>query len=156
IEVMLNQLIKKRMIDTSYAVKEEEYPIMLFILNTSGKILFTENFDVQLEKQDLEQFLEVLWEIRLEECNNIIQRNRFQEFTYLTKNINSFLFSYVFEGKAYSSINKMNTFIDEIKDPSPIWDMLKNSEDTGQPISVLNRMAISQKVNDIFTRKNKI
>ncbi len=156
IEVMLNQLIKKRMIEISYAEKEEEYPIMLFILNTSGTILFTENFNVELEEQDLEQFLEVLWEIRLEECRNFIQRDRFQEFTYLTKNINSFLFSYVFEGKAYSSINKLNAFIDEIKDPSPIWDILKNSEVTGQPISVLNRMAISQTINDIFIRKKEI
>ncbi|MBY9001374.1 MAG: tetratricopeptide repeat protein [Candidatus Heimdallarchaeota archaeon] len=156
IEKMLSQLIKKRMIDTSYAVKEEEYPAMLFILNTLGTILFTENFDEQLDDQDLEQFLEVLREIKPEECSTSIQRNRFQEFTYLTKNINSFLFSYVFVGKAYSSINKMNAFIDEIKDPSPIWDILKSCEDTGQPISVLNRMAISQTINDVFKRKNNI
>ncbi len=155
IEQILNQMIKKRMIDTSYAVKEEEYPIMLFILNTSDTILFTENFDVELEEQDLEQFLEVLKEIRLAESSDIIQRNRFQEYTYLTKNIDSFLFSYIFEGKAYSSINKMNAFIDEIKDPSPIWDILKDSENTGQPISVLNRMAISQTVNNMFKRKNE-
>ncbi len=150
---MLNQMIKKRMIDTSYAVKEEEYPIMLFILNSSGSILFTENFDFELEEQDLAQFLEILQEIRLEENVDFIRRNRFQEYTYLTKNINSFLFSYVFEGKAYSSINKMNAFIDEIKDPSPLWDMFKDSEETGQPISVLNRMAISQTVTEIFARK---
>ncbi len=153
IEQMLNQMIKKRMIDTSYAVKEEEYPIMLFILNSSGSILFTENFDFELEEQDLAQFLEILQEIRLEENVDFIRRNRFQEYTYLTKNINSFLFSYVFEGKAYSSINKMNAFIDEIKDPSPLWDMFKDSEETGQPISVLNRMAISQTVTEIFARK---
>ncbi len=153
IEQILNQMIKKRMIDTSYAVKEEEYPLMLFILNTSGTILFTENFDVQIEEQDLKQFLEVLLEIRLDKSSDMIQRNRFQEFTYLTKNIDSFLFSYVFEGKAYSGINKMNAFIDEMKDPSPIWEILKNSADTGQPISVLNRMALSQIVTDIFTRK---
>ncbi|MCK5410313.1 MAG: tetratricopeptide repeat protein, partial [Candidatus Heimdallarchaeota archaeon] len=75
IEAMLKQLIKKRMIEISYAEKEEEYPIMLFILNTSGTILFTESFNVELEEQDLEQFLEVLWEIRLEECRNFIQRD---------------------------------------------------------------------------------
>ncbi|MHA1346353.1 MAG: tetratricopeptide repeat protein [Candidatus Heimdallarchaeaceae archaeon] len=156
IEQMLNQMIKRRMIDTSYAVKEEEYPIMLFVLNSSGTILFTENFDEQLDDRDLEQFLEALREIELEESSNIIHRNRFQEFTYLSKNISSFLFSYVFEGKAYSGITKMNAFFDEIKEPSPIWDILRNSEDTGQPISVLNRMALSQTINAIFTRKNEI
>jgi tetratricopeptide (TPR) repeat protein len=156
IEQILNQMIKKRMIDTSYAVKEEEYPIMLFILDTSGTILYNENFDEQLEEQDIAQFLEVLREVKSEECRDIIQRNRFQEFTYLTKNIDSFLFSYVFEGKAYSSVKKMKSFLDEIKDPSPIWDILRNSEDTGQPISVLNRMALSQKINAIFSRKNEI
>ncbi len=156
IEQMLNQMIKRRMIDTSYAVKEEEYPIMFLVLNTLGTVLFTEIFDEQLEDQALEQFLEILQDIRLDDSTNIIHRNRFQEFTYLSKNIGSFLFSYIFEGKAYSGINKMNAFIDEVKDPSPIWDMLQNSENTGQPVSVLNRMAISQKVVATFSKKSEI
>ena len=50
---------------------------------------------------------------------------------------------------------KLKTFLTELKEPSPIWDILIHSEESGQPINVLDRMAISQKVNEIFGRKSE-
>ena len=47
----------------------------------------------------------------------------------------------------------MKGFFTEIEPPSPLWDMIENSEVTGQPISVLNRLALSQAINHIFMRK---
>jgi tetratricopeptide (TPR) repeat protein len=153
IELMLNQMIKKRLIDFEDTIKEEEAPNSFFILNSSGTILFSETFDDQLEGQNLDQFLEILRELEKEEAHEMIQRDRFQEFTYLSKKIGSFLYCYIFVGKAYTGINKMKNFFTEIKIPSPIRDMLDASDFSGQSISLLNRMAISQTVNNIFLKK---
>ena len=154
IEEMLDKMIKKRMVASEFVTKEDEQPILFMIINSEGTLLFTEDFVEQFGEESQEEFLTILRELLLqEEETEFTQRNRFHEYTYLYKKIDSFIFCYIYIGKTYSSMGKFTTFLRELADPSPIWDILSGLEKSGLSINVLDRMTISKSVSSIFGKK---
>jgi len=60
-----------------------------------------------------------------------VERIKHQENTLLLKNVEPYLFSYVFEGQSYSAIQKLDRFIEKLQS-SPLWDDIAKIRSTGR------------------------
>ncbi len=153
IEEMLNQMIKKRMIDIETDIKEEELPALFLVLNETGSVLYTEVLNENIDENSKNEFIENIHKLILENEPEIAHRKRFHDYTYLLRKMDPCVLCYAFIGKSYSGLQKLHELSKVIGKPSPLWDILMDSNDKDKKISYIDSLAISKSVANILLKE---
>ncbi len=109
----------------------QEEPVYIIIQNDSGKTIFTEEFQ-SLSKLDgaliggfiaaLNSFVQELFH-----TPGHIERIKHQDYTLVLKIHEGLLITYIYKGQSYSSIKKLNNFVDSLSTTPDLWKTLQKS-----------------------------
>jgi hypothetical protein len=82
-------------------------------------------------------------------------RLRFSEFTVLLNKIDTMLISYVFKGESYNALQKLNSFIENLKENREILQKLSDSTKNNQCISKDEIPALEVLIRSCFVGDSK-
>ena len=107
---------------------EKERPVMLILLNKDGQTIFTQKF-LELTKLNgalIGGFLAAINSFASEifESTGHIERIKYQDYTLIINVQESILFTYVYKGSSYDSLNKLNDFVESVKKSKMLWSSL--------------------------------
>ncbi len=151
----LEELVKKIRMKKELEMLEEqeEEPIVLILLYETGIPIYSKNFAVSQEIDDM------LVAGFISAINNFIQdafgvsgyidRIKHKENTILIKHIESIFICYVYKGESYAASSKLERFIMEINN-SPIWDYLQESEMITKGFSQSEINRVETMIENIF------
>ena len=74
----------------------------------------------------------------------------FEEYNYLYKNIEDISFYYLFIGKSYEGIKKLERFLEQILKTKEIWDALVSASLAEQSLNSSHRILINRYVDSVF------
>lgn len=152
LEKMVTGLIHKREVETPERPPEE--PVMLLIMAQSGLTLYSQSFeeDQQMDDQLIGGFLTAVTSFGTEvfSGSGAIDRIQYQEYTVASKILESMMFCYMFKGQSYSAIQKLDQFMDEVQDISPVWEGLARALQTGQTLDEPEEVRLGEMITGIF------
>ncbi|MHA1202360.1 MAG: tetratricopeptide repeat protein [Candidatus Heimdallarchaeaceae archaeon] len=129
----------------------QEEPVYLIIQNDSGKTIFTEKFQ-PLSKLDgaliggfiaaLNSFVQELFH-----TPGHIERIKHQNHTLVLKIHKGLLVTYIYKGQSYSSIKKLNNFVDSLASATDLWKALQKSSTSLKMLNVEEISSI-QKISE--------
>ncbi len=151
----LEELVKKIRMKKELEMLEEqeEEPIVLILLYETGIPIYSKNFAISQEIDDM------LVAGFISAINNFIQdafgvsgyidRIKHKENTILIKHIESIFICYVYKGESYAASSKLERFIKEINN-SPILDYLQDSEMITKGFSQSEINRVETMIENIF------
>jgi tetratricopeptide (TPR) repeat protein len=152
IEQMVTGLIRKQ--EVEIAERPPEEPVMLLIMAQSGLTLYSQSFeeDQQMDDQLIGGFLTAVTSFGTEvfSGSGAIDRIQYQEYTVASKILESMMFCYMFKGQSYSAIQKLDQFMDEIQNLSPVWEGLARALRTGQTLDEPQEIQLAETITGIF------
>jgi len=137
LESMVSRIIRKKEEIPKFA---EETPAMFLILSKKGKVHFSNEF-VSKEVLDDQVIGDLYTAINnfIQEtfsATGIIERIKHKEYTLVIKPVlETLLCCFVFKGRSYFAIQKLEKFIESAKMSKPIWRALKSSSKLDEPIA---------------------
>jgi len=98
--------------------KETELSIMLLVLSKTGYTIFSNPFtaDFAIDESYFGEFLSSFNRFSDKIFSETLDRIKIGEFTVLLRNLESFSVCYVFKGQSYSAGQKLNNFIESVKE----------------------------------------
>ena len=138
------------MIGIEVDIREEELPVLFLILNESGFVIFSENFDEDIDEDIMKEFTNNLQTLIQENEPELVYRKRFHDFTYILRKMEPFILCYTFVGKSFAGLEKLQKISEIMEKPSPLWDIVTESDKTGKKISYIDSLAISKSVKNII------
>jgi tetratricopeptide (TPR) repeat protein len=152
LEKMVTGLIQKREVEIQERPPEE--PVMLLIMAQSGLTLYSQSFedDQQMDDQLIGGFLTAVTSFGTEvfSGSGAIDRIQYQEYTVASKILESMMFCYMFKGQSYSAIQKLDHFMDEIQNITPVWKGLGRALQTGQTLDEPEEIKLGEMITGIF------
>jgi hypothetical protein len=149
---MVTGLIQKREVEIQERPPEE--PVMLLIMAQSGLTLYSQSFedDQQMDDQLIGGFLTAVTSFGTEvfSGSGAIDRIQYQEYTVASKILESMMFCYMFKGQSYSAIQKLDHFMDEIQNITPVWKGLGRALQTGQTLDEPEEIKLGEMITGIF------
>ncbi|MBD3192112.1 MAG: hypothetical protein GF308_15810 [Candidatus Heimdallarchaeota archaeon] len=128
-----------------------EKPTFVMILSKNGSTIYFYKFSqkITIDEQLLGGFISVIVDFLKAafHTSKSLERIKHKEYTILVKELDSFIYSYVFQGRSYSALNKIDQFIDAIINNSK-YEKLKEQAKTGKRL--LNSQIFDQVVEKIF------
>ncbi len=79
-----------------------------------------------------------------------LERIKHHEYTILVKNVDKFLFCYIYEGQSYYAIQKLEDLINWIQKKENIWRQLKDFQETRMGLDTTSIADVSAFVNSLF------
>jgi tetratricopeptide (TPR) repeat protein len=151
IETILQEMIRGKGIVLEESEKEEETPVLLFITSEKGSILYSEQFDTSLDIQTINKILPEILNKEQEELDiTAIDRSTYQEYNYLLKRLENISFCYMFIGKSYEGMKKLNQFSELVFESSQIWNQLSSITEEASSFESTTRVLLNQFVDRIF------
>jgi tetratricopeptide (TPR) repeat protein len=151
IETILEEMIKGKGVILETPVKTEEKPILLFISSKTDSILYSEQFETKLEKKIIDQILpKIMTKSKERLISGSTDRAVFEEYNYLCKRIEDISFYYLFIGKSYEGIKKLDKFSKQILKTKEIWDALVSASLAEQSLDSSQRILINRHVDSVF------
>ncbi|MFW9852256.1 MAG: hypothetical protein ACFFDS_04905, partial [Candidatus Thorarchaeota archaeon] len=152
LEDMLNQLVKNKI---TYATieQEEENPSLFLIMDESKHIVFSDSFNAALLDNELiEGIMESIHESQTEREQEEItlERLRYKDYTIALYVHENLLFGYVFIGKSYLAIKKLQKFVQDLNASSGIWQDLMEKIKTKKELTLADRSQLSEYIESIF------
>jgi tetratricopeptide (TPR) repeat protein len=152
IETILEEMIKGKGIVVEESEREEETPVLLFITSEKGSILYSEQFDTNLDIKIINEILPEIMNRKQEDIDiTTIDRSMYQEYNYLLKRFGNVSFCYLFIGKSYEGMKKLNQFSELVFESSQIWSQLTSDSDTTPIFESTTRNLLNQYVDKIFS-----
>jgi tetratricopeptide (TPR) repeat protein len=131
-EKRFHELIDKRV--ETIEVEPEE-PAFLLILSQKGLSYYSYKFTevIKIDDQLIAGFITAITSFLQAtfHTSDILERIKHRDFTILIKEIDHFIFCYIFKGPSYSALKKFNQFIEEIIADKQ-YEKLKKEEDIGK------------------------
>lgn len=128
-----------------------EKPTLLMILSKNGSTIYFYKFSqtVTIDEQLLGGFISVIIDFLKAtfHTSESLERIKHKDYTILVKEVDSFIYSYIFKGRSYSALKKINLFIDAIRN-NPMYDKLKKQAKTGKRL--LKSQIFNRDVEKIF------
>ena len=168
IETVLDEMIKGRGIVFSESEIEKEEPVLISIFTEEGATLFLEllNPEIVSDKLD-EDWATVIDMVQKESKTGAVERKKIQDYTCLIKKLDTFVFCYMFIGKSYEGIKKLEEFSQLVYGTTQIWEefeelakigmstefdfqTLITSSTRDQSIEYSSRFILNQYVDNIF------
>ena len=133
----------------------EEKPVSIFIITEGGSLLFSHLFieDISFEAHLFSGLLTTIDYIIREVFSDGLVRAIFGEHTLLMKSIGSFFISYIFKGDSYYALQKLNYFVDQIKNEDTIWQNLLKYVKMNQSIHLKDIPLLESLINETFITK---
>ncbi|MHA1800237.1 MAG: tetratricopeptide repeat protein [Candidatus Heimdallarchaeaceae archaeon] len=149
IEDLLHKLVRNKIIYTDIA-QEEEQPVVFFIINLDGSILFSEIFsDELLSNETVNGILGTINSVDRfpDKESKTIERLKFETHSILFSNFKNFSFSYVFYGQSYLAMKKFQKMLDKLEDSEQFLDEINELSD--EP-TLEKRMNLVEYINNVF------
>ncbi|MFX0027869.1 MAG: tetratricopeptide repeat protein, partial [Candidatus Hermodarchaeota archaeon] len=130
---------------------EDEEPILLLIMDSSGVTYFNHCFIVNWDYSDLfSSFMSAFNTFSSEIFSNSIDRIKVKENTILINPIESFLVCYVIKGQSYPALQKLSRFTEAVRENSEIWEALERSVKTSEMLELDKPSALKTVIDEIF------
>lgn len=153
LEDKLEQIIKRRTVATVDAEIGEEFPVLFLILSLEGTIIFSEQFDETLSPQSKEEVLKKIREyIPQEEASERKGRFRIKDYVCLLKDFEGLIFCYLFIGKSYSGVQKLERFTKILSKKTLISNILMESVGSQKSLEYDDRLKITQILDSVFLK----
>ncbi|MCE7739629.1 MAG: tetratricopeptide repeat protein [Candidatus Heimdallarchaeota archaeon] len=152
LEDMMNKLVKNR-ISFADVSHENEDPSIFLIMDKTGHVVFSDNFeDIPLENDLVEGIITTIHDFleEKEPDKNTSHRLQFRNFGIVLYQSEDMLLSYVFVGKSYSAVQKINKLITDFSTFSEIWGNLSTKINSNQELSLSDRTRLSDYLETIF------
>ncbi|MHA1550786.1 MAG: tetratricopeptide repeat protein [Candidatus Heimdallarchaeaceae archaeon] len=149
IEDLLNKFVRNKIIYTDIA-QEEEQPVVFFIINLDGSILFSEIFsDELLSDETVNGILSTINSIDKspDDESKTIERLKFETHSILFSNFKNFSFSYVFYGQSYLAMKKFQKMLNKLEDSEQFLDEINELCD--EP-TLEKRINLVEYINNVF------
>ncbi|MFX1566894.1 MAG: tetratricopeptide repeat protein [Promethearchaeota archaeon] len=116
----------------------EENPVIILIASKGGTPIFSKSFEEDFSFEDhlWSGFLTAFNTFSHEMLSEGLDRAKFGEYTLIMKSVAPFLVFYLFKGQSYLAQNKMQNFIDKIKDNEEIWITFQNYYKRNQEVQI--------------------
>ena len=152
IEDRLKQIVRRRSVIGPKVESEAELPIMVIIQSDQGLIIFSEYFDEILGEGIYDEILLSLKKASSNMLNNSQERLKNKEFTFLINKVNNIFVSYIFVGKSYNGIKKLNKLINIFSSNKELKKMIEKAARSNESLNYEDRINLSSFVNDIFVQ----
>ncbi|MFX1455890.1 MAG: hypothetical protein ACFFDB_11005 [Promethearchaeota archaeon] len=130
---------------------EDEEPILLLIMDSSGVTYFNYPFLPDWDYSDLfSAFMSAFNTFSDEIFSKSIDRIKIGENTILINPIEPFLTCYVIKGKSYPALQKLTRFSEAIRANSEIWQTLNKSVKTSEMLEIDKPPALKTVIDEIF------
>ncbi|NHJ49341.1 MAG: tetratricopeptide repeat protein [Asgard group archaeon] len=133
-----------------------EQPVMLLLIKQSGQPIYNKNFlpeKISTDESLLSGFISTINAFFKEvfDTSGSIERIKHQDLTILLKPVESLLFCYIFRGQSYSAIQKVDEFLNILRnEKKESWiDLIKQIETT-EKISVKSELILEEVINSVF------
>ncbi|MFX0081509.1 MAG: tetratricopeptide repeat protein [Candidatus Hodarchaeota archaeon] len=132
---------------------EDEEPILLLIMDSSGVTYFNHTFVGEWDVDDIfSAFMSAFNTFSSELFSKSIDRIRIGENTILINPVDPFLACYVIKGQSYPALQKLTRFSEAIRENSEIWQALNKSVKTSEMLGLDKPAALRTVINEIFTQ----
>ncbi|MFX1428242.1 MAG: tetratricopeptide repeat protein [Promethearchaeota archaeon] len=149
IDGVLERLQGRGVIETSEL--ENEKPILLLIMDSSGVTYFNHPFVKNWDYSDLfSSFMSAFNTFMDEIFSKSIDRIRVGENTILINPVEPFLACYVIKGQSYPALKKLTRFTEAIRENPEIWEALNKSVKTSEMLELDKPPALKTVINEIF------
>ncbi len=151
IESVMEEMVRGKGLVFSEAEFEDEESSLIFIFSETGVVLYLEQFEPDLDPDLIQKVSSNILE-RIHQSTRIgyIERTLYDEYTYLIKKIEGFIFCYVFIGKSYQGIKKLDEFSQLIYGTNQVWEDLVSVDKDEKSLGFQERLIITQYVDNIF------
>ena len=168
IETVLDEMIKGRGIVFSESEIEKEEPVLISIFTEKGVTLFLEQLNPEIVASTIDEIWSTVIDmVQKESKTGAIERKKIQDYTCLIKKLDSLVFCYMFIGKSYEGIRKLEEFSQLVYGTSQIWEEFEELAKVGgstdfdfqtlitsstrdQSIEYSSRFILNQYVDNIF------
>jgi tetratricopeptide (TPR) repeat protein len=150
IEDRLRQIVGRRSVLGSEVESEIELPVMFIMQSKKGIILHSEYFDEEMGERIYD---DVLMSIKnaLEDTSVLNQvRVRTKEYTFLVSEHRGVSISYVFIGKSYNGIKKMQRFSELINEKKDLENSILEASKDNRSLKSEEQFKLSETIQDIF------
>jgi tetratricopeptide (TPR) repeat protein len=151
IEDRLKQIVRRRSALGPEVESESELPVMFLMQLQNGVILYSEYFDENLGERIYDEVLLTIKNTSSLSVNKKQVRVRNKEFTFLIDEVNKIYVSYIFIGKSYKGIRKLNKFIEIANSNKNIKEMIENAIQSNQSLNSEERTSLSSYIEEIFS-----
>lgn len=153
IEDKLEQIIKRRTVASVDTEIGEEFPVLFLILSLEGTITFSEQFDESLSSQFKEEVLKNVREyVSQEKTSEKIGRFRIKDYVCLLKDFEGLIFCYLFIGKSYSGVQKLEEFTKILSKKTLITNILVESVGSQKSLEYDDRVKITEILDIVFLK----
>ncbi len=133
VDELLSDLLQQGIKEISDLPREQ--PVFLTILDKNGSSIYSREFG---EKSDIDDqliggFLTALNSFLSEafSTSGSIDRIKYKEFTFVMKPSDDIIFCYIFKGHSYYAIQKLETFVNNVKETPNVWEIFDYFVKTG-------------------------
>ncbi|MFX0083080.1 MAG: hypothetical protein ACFE94_15130 [Candidatus Hodarchaeota archaeon] len=132
---------------------ENEEPILLLIMDSSGVTYFNHSFIANWDYSDLfSSFMSAFNTFMDEIFSKSIDRIRVGENTILINPVEPFLACYVIKGQSYPALQKLSRFTESIRENPEIWEALNKSVKTSEMLELDKPPALKTVIDKIFVQ----
>ena len=150
IEKRLKQIVGRRSVLGPEVESETELPVMFLMQSKQGVILYSEYFDEEMGERIYDDVLLSIKNITtgLDTKNQV--RVKTKEFTFLVNEFYSTFISYIFVGKSYNGIKKIQKFIELLQSGKDLKNMIEKAAISNESLNSEERFSLSNFVEEIF------
>ncbi|MFX0001796.1 MAG: hypothetical protein ACFE88_16920 [Candidatus Hermodarchaeota archaeon] len=149
IDGVLERLQRRGVIEAQEIENEE--PILLLIMDSSGGTYFNHPFVKNWDYSDLfSSFMSAFNTFIDEIFSNSIDRIKVKENTILIIPVEDFLVCYVIKGQSYPAMQKLKLFSEAIRENPEIWQALNNSVKTSEMLELDKPSVLKTVIDEIF------
>ncbi|MCE7748274.1 MAG: tetratricopeptide repeat protein [Candidatus Heimdallarchaeota archaeon] len=151
IEDRLKQIVGRRSALGPEVESESELPVMFLMQSQDGIILYSGYFDENLGERIYDEVLLTIKNTFSPSVDKKQVRVKNKEFTFLIDEVNKIYVSYIFIGKSYNGIKKLNKFIEIVDSNKDIKKMIENAIRSNQSLNSEERTSLSSYIEEIFS-----
>lgn len=146
----LSAMIKKQRYQLPKTVKEE--PVLILIISNGGNTLFCHQFveEKALNSHILGGFLTSIDYFIKEVFSEDLDRAIFGDYTLLMNSLNPFFIGYIFKGKSYNALQKINSFSEYLKKENNLWVYLMQNYAMNKIIHIEDNSLLMNAIKSVF------
>lgn len=146
----ISSMIQKHRYQIHKIVKEE--PVLILIITKGGNTLFFHQFveEKALNSHLLGGFLTSIDYFIKEMFSEDLNRAIFGDYTLLMNSLSPFFIGYIFKGKSYNALQKINSFSEYLKKENNLWEYLMRKYAMNKIIHIEDNPLLMKAIKYVF------
>jgi len=153
IEDLLMKLVKNNLAYLE-VLDEKESPLIFLILNKEGTVQFSEQLgEATLNEKSINDIMKFI-QVSIAENTfdkKTIRRLKHKKYSMAIYNQDEVLFIYVFIGRSYYAVKKLNELIMEVQSFSQIWSKVSKKLQKNENLDLEDRLKFARYLDDLFS-----